>query len=478
MAKGVLRTCVLATVLLTAAVAVYGCRTAPRMDLPSVAPARTMMMEVPSSQQASVALGRVVVGVRRGTTIAHFPRSPITIGSRLCNYGHRQGETLEWGSGSREFGNWELEFGDIFFDVLSERGINVVGDSRDLFKQADGAQSAEYLIGGRIVDIRGNLCEWFDGWNGRPLDLHTGEFFITVEWSVFSTLADQTVARFRTSARYEQKVAKKDGINLAFSGAFARAAGNLATVPEFRRLLAGETPPPTHARTSGDTSGSKGGRNPDAAGPTPAPELISFPRIPPWALPIERNVGQILSSVVTIRIGGVHGSGFLVARSGHLLTNRHVVGSAENVQVVFANGLEVAGKVLRRDGTNDVALVQIPLRARSVLPIREDMVGPLEEVYAVGSPMDETLQATITKGVVSAIRMDPRSGIRLIQADVPVSPGNSGGPLLDAQGNVVGLTVAVYADARAQALNFFIPIQDALDALGIELGSDRTSMRK
>ena len=155
-----------------------------------------------------------------------------------------------------------------------------------------------------------------------------------------------------------------------------------------------------------------------------------------------------------------------------------MVGSAENVQVVFANGVEVTGKVLRRDGTNDVALVQIPLRTRSVLPIREDMVGPLEEVYAVGSPMDETLQATITKGVVSAIRMDPRSGIRLIQADVPVSPGNSGGPLLDAQGNVVGLTVAVYADDRAQALNFFIPIQDALDALGIELRSDRTSMRK
>jgi len=155
-----------------------------------------------------------------------------------------------------------------------------------------------------------------------------------------------------------------------------------------------------------------------------------------------------------------------------------VVGSAENVQVVFANGLEVTGKVLRRDGTNDVALVQIPLRARSVLPIREDMVGPLEEVYAVGSPMDEALQATITKGVVSAIRIDPRSGIRLIQADVPVSPGNSGGPLLDAQGNVVGLTVAVYADDRAQALNFFIPIQDALDVLGIALRTDRTSMRK
>lgn len=74
------------------------------------------------------------------------------------------------------------------------------------------------------------------------LDLYSDEFFITVEWSVFSSLADQTVARFRTSARYEQLDAKKEGINLAFNGAFATAAGNLAEVKEFRDLLAKNTP--------------------------------------------------------------------------------------------------------------------------------------------------------------------------------------------------------------------------------------------
>jgi len=451
--------------LLMALLLVFGCRTGPKMAVPTVAPAQTLRISTPSTDQASIALGRVVVGVRQGTTIAHFPRKTISIGRRLCNYGHQQAETLEWGSGSREFGNWESEFGTIFFDVLSERGFNVVGDSRDLFKQAAGAHSAEYLIGGRIVDKRGNLCEWFDGWNGRVLDLYSGEFFITVEWSVFSSLADQTVARFRTSARYEQIDAKKEGINLAFNGAFATAAGNLAEVKEFRDLLAKNTS--AAAEVFGTT---------DSEEQASAPILL--PRVPLSPLPIKRNVGQVLSAVVTIRIGGGHGSGFLIGKSGYLLTNQHVVGSAENVQVVFANGLEVTGKVLRRDAMNDVALVQIPIRARSVLPIRDNMVGRLEEVYAVGSPMSEILQATITKGVVSAIRMDPSSGIRRIQADVPVSEGNSGGPLLDARGNVVGLTVSKYSDDRAQALNFFIPIQDALEVLGIELQQGRTSMRK
>ena len=78
-----------------------------------------------------------MVGVRRGTTIAHFPRKSISVGRRLWNYRHERAETLDWDSGSQKFGNGESEFGDIFFDVLSERGFNVVGDARDLFEQAD-----------------------------------------------------------------------------------------------------------------------------------------------------------------------------------------------------------------------------------------------------------------------------------------------------------------------------------------------------
>lgn len=452
--------------LLVGLLSIFGCRSEPRMDVPTVAASQTLTVEAPVTGQASVALGRVVVGVRRGTTIAHFPRKSISVGRRLCNYRHERAETLEWDGGSREFGNWESEFGEIFFDVLSERGFNVVGDARDLFKQADQAHSAEYLLGGRIVDIRGNLCEWFDGWNGRGLDLYSGEFFITVEWSVFSTLGDRTVARFRTSARYEQNDPKKEGVNLAFSGAFARAAGNLAEVQEFRRLLEKRPLAPRDA----------GAQMPARKDMSAAPFIM--PRIPLSRQSIERTVGQVLSAVATIRIGGIHGSGFLIGHAGYLLTNQHVVGSAEKVQVVFANGLEVTGAVLRRDAANDVALVQIPVRAKNILPIRSDMVRRLEEVYAVGSPMDEALQATVTKGVVSALRIDPSTGIRKIQADVPISAGNSGGPLLDKFGNVVGITASHVVHERAQNLNFFIPIQDALDVLGIELQSGKTSMRK
>lgn len=458
--------CVGMTLLMMALLSVVGCRTAARMDVPAVAPAQVLKTTTPAADMASITLGRVVVGVRRGTTIAHFPRKSISVGSRLCNYRRQQGDTLEWRSGSREFGNWESEFGDIFFDVMTERGFYVLGDSRDLFKQADKAYSAEYMIGARIVDIRGNLCEWFGGWTGRSLDLYSGEFFVTIEWSVFSTLSDRTVARFRTSGRFEQEDPRKEGINLAFSGAFARAAENLGKVDKFRRLLEKNAPGTIEAATVMPANGET------AAAP------VFLPRIPLSRLPIQRNIGQVLSAVATIRVGGGHGSGFLIGSAGYLLTNQHVVGSSERVQVVFASGLEVTGTILRRDAANDVALVQIPVRARSILPIRDNMVRRLEDVYAIGSPIDEAMQATVTKGVVSAIRMFPRSGIRWIQADVPVSEGNSGGPLLDARGNVVGITVARHPDERGKNLNFFIPIRDALEVLGIQIQSSRTSMRK
>jgi hypothetical protein len=113
------------------------------------------------------------------------------------------------------------------------------------------------------------------------LDLYSDEFFITVEWSVFSSLADQTVARFRTSARYEQLDAKKEGINLAFNGAFATAAGNLAEVKEFRDLLAKNTP--AAAEVFGTT---------DSEEQASAPILL--PRVPLSPLPIKRNVSQCI----------------------------------------------------------------------------------------------------------------------------------------------------------------------------------------
>lgn len=470
---------VLVRLLMVAAIAllVAGCNATEKAEPPKVAVAEPVQVSVAEpvqvsgaesvkvsaaepvkittllTNQASFALGKVVSSIRRGTAIARFPKS----GFGLCNRSHPRNSTLEWASGRKIFGNWRSEVGGVFYDALRGRGVNVVGNPDDLFRQDDAARSAEYLLGARIRKLTGTFCEAHRWLGGVPTDRYKGEFHIEVEWSVFSTLTDRTVARFETQGYFKQKKAILEGINVAFLGAFGVAVENILANRKFVGLL--EKMPATEVATGTGLN-------------APARETanrIAVPKSRESNQPIQRIRNRVVESVVTIRIGRGHGSGFMVDRSGLLLTNAHVVKDAKRVQVIFANGLEVTGEVLRRSRIQDVALVNIPSRVRSFLPLRDGPAQQLEDVYAIGSPHFEALQSTITKGVVSAWRTDPLTGIRHIQADVPISGGNSGGPLVDRFGNVVGITVATLADQRAQNINFFIPIEDALRALNIEL---------
>ena len=149
------------------------------------------------------------------------------------------------------------------------------------------------------------------------------------------------------------------------------------------------------------------------------------------------------------------------------MTNAHVVGKARKVTVILDNKLELVGKVLRSNEVRDVALVKVPLRVPNALPIRDRAVTITEKVYVVGTPMDESLSSTVSTGIISAIRKSARTGLIRIQSDAAISPGNSGGPLLDSNGNVVGISVSQIAHPRSQNLNFFIPIKSAFKALNL-----------
>jgi serine protease Do len=177
------------------------------------------------------------------------------------------------------------------------------------------------------------------------------------------------------------------------------------------------------------------------------------------------------------RSGQGHGSEFIVGGSGYLLTNQHVVKQAKRVQVIFANGLEVPGEVLRRDAMRNVVSVKILIRARSVLPIRKSEPNNSKKCTRPPAP-SLGLAATITKGIVSAWRKDTKTGLRHIQADVSISGRNSGGPLVDGFSNVVGISIATIEHPRAQSLNLFIPIDDALESLNIQIETQRTSMNR
>jgi serine protease Do len=138
------------------------------------------------------------------------------------------------------------------------------------------------------------------------------------------------------------------------------------------------------------------------------------------------------------------------------------------VTVKLTTGRQLPGEVVRTNKTRDIALVKVNESGMTALPLRLDLPDVASEVYAVGTPRDEKYSTTITKGIVSAYRTD--NDLSLMQSDVAIHPGNSGGPMVDRFGNVVAVSVSGFAvSGVSTSINFFIPIADALKFLAVEL---------
>jgi len=157
------------------------------------------------------------------------------------------------------------------------------------------------------------------------------------------------------------------------------------------------------------------------------------------------------------------GSGFIVSPDGVILTNAHVVQGADEVTVKLQDRREFRAKVLGSDPRTDVAVLKIDAKGLPVAPIGKSksvLVG--EWVLAIGSPYG--LESTVTAGVVSATGRSISDGsVPFIQTDVAVNPGNSGGPLFNTRGEVVGINSQIYSQTGGyQGLSFSIPIDLAV----------------
>ncbi len=165
--------------------------------------------------------------------------------------------------------------------------------------------------------------------------------------------------------------------------------------------------------------------------------------------------------------GDSSGSGVIFRSDGYVLTNFHVIDGADGVKVVCDNGTERTGQVIGSDPDSDVAVVKIdggPYPVASLGSAAGLRVG--QSAIAIGSPLGLAGGPSVTVGVVSALhrRLDTKSGpplLDMIQTDAPISPGSSGGALLDAGGAVIGLTTAVATADGAQGLGFATPIDVA-----------------
>jgi S1-C subfamily serine protease len=159
------------------------------------------------------------------------------------------------------------------------------------------------------------------------------------------------------------------------------------------------------------------------------------------------------------------GSGFVIDKAGHIVTNDRVIAGAEKVQVSFSGNDQIRATVVGRDAASDVAVLQIDAHSRSLTPIPlgdSDLVQVGDPVVAIGNPF--SLTRTATAGIVSAMQrtIDESPGLAAIQTDAAINHGSSGGPLIDSHGDVIGLNTQISkADAGNQGsagVGFAIPI--------------------
>lgn len=172
-------------------------------------------------------------------------------------------------------------------------------------------------------------------------------------------------------------------------------------------------------------------------------------------------------------VGVSKGSGFILTEDGYVVTNHHVIDGNGALSVVTYDGIEYEARLIGSDKTNDVALIKVEavgLQAAKLGSSDELIVG--DQVVAIGNPLGE-LTSTLTVGYISAKERDVNTdgfAINMLQTDAAINSGNSGGPLFNMRGEVIGITTAKYSGtsgggASIEGVGFAIPIDDVSDLL-------------
>ena len=180
----------------------------------------------------------------------------------------------------------------------------------------------------------------------------------------------------------------------------------------------------------------------------------------------EELVRKASPAVLQLRGPDRAGTGFLITETGVVATNAHVANGQSSLTAVTSFGGELDAKVVYVDERLDLALVKVEGTNLPHLALADSsMVAPGQSVVAIGNP-GGGLPNTVTKGIVSAVGSYPQLGDGTwIQTDAAINPGNSGGPLLNAWGEVIGITTVKIVDAKVQGIGFALSSSDLASVL-------------
>ncbi|MDP2886947.1 MAG: S1C family serine protease [Ignavibacteria bacterium] len=322
---------------------------------------------------------------------------------------------------------WESQYKKIIAEELSNAGYSTSIPS-SLF-DSDESFNARFLIGGTITK---SVLQSFGSFAGNYT-----EDLVEIDWEVFDKESRKTVYKSKTSGYM-----KIDGVSIEVTPfAFRTCIRNFLADANLVATLKSTTSAPTVAVTT-------------------AAE-VSFYESNERLDKSTNKIEAAARAVFAIRTEEGHGSGFIINPKGYALTNYHVVEGRNFFDAIFIDGKTIRVNVVKTDPSKDLALLKLTGEDYPFLALAEVQKLVLgQEVYAIGTPLTLGLSHTVSKGVVSGIRKLEK--FTLVQTDASVNPGNSGGPLITADGKVAGIVSLKLAQSGIEGLGFAISPEEAV----------------
>lgn len=179
------------------------------------------------------------------------------------------------------------------------------------------------------------------------------------------------------------------------------------------------------------------------------------------------EIDKCAGASVSVQTQKSLGSGFFISNDGYILTNYHVIENEQHPTIRLSSGISLPVEVIRWDEDYDVALLKASINSVTAIRITDDnAVTNGEDVFAIGSPKDISLAQTTSRGIVSSYRLGEKP---MIQTDVSVNSGNSGGALLNIDNEVIGIVTSKIIEVGVEGIAFAIPIKDALTVLNLKI---------
>ena len=338
---------------------------------------------------------------------------------------------------------------------ISEADVAVVAANR--FRAAgwplsvpDAGSPATLSLEAEVSDLKLDFCVYLDQ-QWRSDTERSARAYVKVRW----VLSDGGEVIFRQVSEGAEDGWRSGGkVTPVLQRAIAQAADNLLAQQSFANAVRGAP----------DAFGVRGGTSTreDAAEPTPVAVGLT------WGSGEGRfqdRSESLLAATVTVRTLRGHGSGVVVDPGGYALTNAHVVGNERHV-TLLVDGRSVAAQVVNKNPRTDVALLRFDGARLVAAPVGRRTPRAGDTLFVIGTPLDLSHSHTVTQGILSAVR--DVDGRRLYQTDAAINRGNSGGPVFDATGELVALSVSglFSREGASMGVSYLIPIDAALAAVG------------